>query len=264
MSRSRPITSENACTYFAFHSPKDTEVKAKWTKLLSEARQVIPESLYRQNEFITSKDLELIFRLFDKIYFANTLGELIRQTHGHLTFKWKHSKKVTKTGVAGHCSKKGCYFEIVLFAQVFQKLFSQTDQHSFVSNGVSCYSRLECLLNVFAHELCHLLLMKFCPEVTEKEQAHGKTFKLLAKHLFGHVEYRHALTLRRANQKSNIKSLVQSIFRKSPEHVFTIRDSRGVQLQGKVIRLNPQRALFRPKDTNKILRVPYTLFVLDE
>jgi len=39
---------------------------------------------------------------------------------------------------------------------------------------------------VIEHELCHLVIFKYFSEVSEKEITHGKTFRKLVKHLFGH------------------------------------------------------------------------------
>jgi hypothetical protein len=45
---------------------------------------------------------------------------------------------------------------------------------------------LQAVCYVIEHELCHLVLFKYFPEVSKKEIAHGRTFIKLVKHLFGH------------------------------------------------------------------------------
>jgi len=45
---------------------------------------------------------------------------------------------------------------------------------------------LQAVCYVIEHELCHLVLFKYFPEVLKKEITHGRTFRKLVKHLFGH------------------------------------------------------------------------------
>lgn len=45
---------------------------------------------------------------------------------------------------------------------------------------------LQAVCYVIEHELCHLLLFKYFPEISKKEISHGRTFRKLVKHLFGH------------------------------------------------------------------------------
>ena len=39
---------------------------------------------------------------------------------------------------------------------------------------------------VIEHEICHLVVHKYLPEIFTTEIAHGPTFRKLVKHLFGH------------------------------------------------------------------------------
>jgi hypothetical protein len=45
---------------------------------------------------------------------------------------------------------------------------------------------LQAVCYIIEHELCHFVLFKYFPEVSKKETAHGRTFRKLVKHLFGH------------------------------------------------------------------------------
>ena len=45
---------------------------------------------------------------------------------------------------------------------------------------------LQAISYVIEHELCHLAIFNYLPEITKKEITHGPTFRKLVKHLFGH------------------------------------------------------------------------------
>lgn len=45
---------------------------------------------------------------------------------------------------------------------------------------------LQAVSYVIEHELCHFVLFKYFSEVYKKEITHGRTFRKLVKHLFGH------------------------------------------------------------------------------
>jgi hypothetical protein len=58
-----------------------------------------------------------------------------------------------------------------------------------VCNGVVCKSRISVLQSVVEHEMVHMIVNNSCWE----KLSHGKNFVIIAKKIFGHTHYRHAL-----------------------------------------------------------------------
>jgi len=265
------ITPDNACSYYIKHGLSDHEIKHRWNIVLERAREKIPENLVRtrngREEFVTVKDLSYIFEIFDSVYFNGSLWKTICTQHATLGFKFSN-RKAKK---AGHCSRKGCQYEIVLFLPVFTTIFTKPTDQFYNSNGVTCKSRLECLLNVFAHELCHLILQRFCHIVGQTEKSHGPTFQKFARHLFGQTEFRHALVDTHVNvssgmkqqEKADQKAKVVSLYKKNKNHVFHVNlEKHGGKESGVITGLHKVRAGFYISATGKKMKVPYRMFEL--
>ena len=45
---------------------------------------------------------------------------------------------------------------------------------------------LQAIIYIIEHELCHLAMYKYLPDIFDQEISHGPTFRKLVKHLFGH------------------------------------------------------------------------------
>ena len=58
-----------------------------------------------------------------------------------------------------------------------------------VCNGVVCKSRIAILQSVVEHEMVHMIVNNSCLE----QLSHGKNFVIIAKKIFGHTHYRHAI-----------------------------------------------------------------------
>jgi hypothetical protein len=259
------ITPDNACSYYIKHGLSDHEIKHRWNIVMERAREKIPENLVRtrngREEFVTCKDLSYIFEIFDSVYFNGSLWKTICTQHATLGFKLSN-RKAKK---AGHCSRKGCQYEIVLFLPVFTNIFTKPTDQFYNSNGISCKSRLECLLNVFAHELCHLILERFCHVVGQTEKSHGPTFQKFARHLFGQTAFRHALMDTNVNmteEKADQRAKVVSLYKKTPNHIFHVDlNKHGGKQSGIITDIYKIRAKFL-STTGKVVMVPYRMFEL--
>ena len=60
-------------------------------------------------------------------------------------------------------------------------------------NGLHCFDRLECYINLFQHEIVHLLIAIFCTKNGYGMGGHTVMFRNIAFNLFGHTEYKHFL-----------------------------------------------------------------------
>ena len=186
--------------------------------------------------------LEQLFALYDQLFFRNQLTEIINKDKIQLNLGY--SDKLTRTG--GYCDRKGCVYSIRLSQPIMLGTFRKGEK-SHSANGLQCYNRLACLMNVFEHELVH-----FVVEITHGHvkrdtiyKSHGLYFQQLVQAYFGHTEFKHALT--------------RNIEKPGKKEDFNIGDTvsyeskTGEIITGVIVKLNPTRAVVGT------VSVPYTI-----
>lgn len=148
---------------------------------------------------VNDKLVKETFKILDKIYFNNYITDFLVDTYSKISFK--ASTKLKKT--AGFCKWKyyldqygnfdyGIY-EIQISKPIIDNLFSDKKVTSLKINGIHCHDKLECYINLYQHEIIHLLISIFCVKEGEGMGGHTKTFMNLVFNLFGHTEYKHLL-----------------------------------------------------------------------
>jgi len=145
---------------------------------------------------VTSPLLTNMFELYDGMFFGGRLSKKITDTNSTMSFEV--SGQMTST--AGKCMmRNGCNFTIRMSIPVFTDI-NPTGITPLYSNGVPCYNRLACLMNVFEHELCHFIVYIYTSKYTAKRiadkkiyGAHGRYFKEIVGAFFGHVRTTHNL-----------------------------------------------------------------------
>lgn len=147
---------------------------------------------------ISSNLVKKTFKIIDKVYFNNNISKRITETNSSLTFSV--SNKLTTT--AGRCDYRywldennnflyGNY-DIKISKPIIENIFSKKEK-SLKINGLSCFDRLECYINLFQHEIIHLLINLFCYEEGVNQGGHTNVFKSIVYNLFGHTDYKHLL-----------------------------------------------------------------------
>jgi hypothetical protein len=148
---------------------------------------------------VTNNIVKKTFKLLDKVYFKNNISKFIRDTDSTITFN--ASSKLKKT--AGFCKwntyidKYGDFdfgiYEIQISKPIIDNLFTDKKINSLKINGLNCFDRLECYINLFQHEITHLLINIFCSNEGQGMGGHTIMFKNIVYNLFGHTEYKHML-----------------------------------------------------------------------
>lgn len=173
--------------------------KLSKSDLISKRKQIYDyhlKNIFNEPNFdvLKSNHIKESFKILDKIYFQGKIKKYIKDQNINLTFK--SSAKLTKT--AGVCkyiyvSDKNTYdYEIGISSVILNSLFTKGEK-SVKINGLPCKNRLKCYINVFEHELTHLLIALFCPELGKKKGGHTPTFMRIVNNLYGHTEYKHML-----------------------------------------------------------------------
>lgn len=150
-------------------------------------------------ELITSSIVKQTFKVFDKVYFNNEIGNRINRTGSSLSFNV--SGRLTTT--AGLCNYKIYFddydefdygeFNITISKPIINSLFSDKKTKSLKINGIHCFNKLECYINLFEHELIHMFIALFCYHEGKCSGGHTPMFKKITYNLFRHTEYKHML-----------------------------------------------------------------------
>ena len=76
---------------------------------------------------------------------------------------------------------------------IIENLFKDLTVKSLKINGLHCYDKIECYLDLFQHEIIHVITI-FCPnEGKPMGGGHIQMFKKLVYSLFVHTDYKHML-----------------------------------------------------------------------
>lgn len=160
--------------------------RAKVARLLIE---VSPNIRSGTIELISAADLELLFDLYDRIFFEGTFASRFKGK-----FKFSLSSRMTRSAGKTICPKniERCKPEdLTIEIRIGVELLFQYDsiEGNKKVGGISTANSLEALQLVFEHELCHAIeLLCF-----HKTSCRGVRFKTIANNLFGHTESYHEL-----------------------------------------------------------------------
>lgn len=153
---------------------------------------LVLKSINIKNETINTMsivDLELIFHLYDQIFFENWFKDNFK---GKLRFSL--SRRMTKSAGITLCPKnidKIKPEELVIEIRIGVDFFFNYGlvEGSKTVCGIKTNNSLEALLLVFEHELCHVI--EFINY--KRSNCSGDRFKTIASNLFGHSESYHKL-----------------------------------------------------------------------
>lgn len=156
--------------------------------LLGESRWV------RDGNFTSlhSRDLEFLFREYDRLFFDGLLHDTVQRSGAPLTFRV--SKRMTRVGgtTTRFRHRRGygppVSYEIAVSSTLLFSTFYDVDRPITVT-GVLCRDRLECLQRIFEHELIHLTEMV----VWDDSSCSRQRFQSLAFQFFTHTEATHQL-----------------------------------------------------------------------
>jgi hypothetical protein len=156
-------------------------------------------------EGVSPDDLELLFELYDKNFYAGDLGGLLRASGAPLRFELSarltRSAGLTKRFATrprrGGPAPAVSHYEIVLSTTLLFQTFRDVERTVRV-NGLVCNDRLEAAQRVFEHELTHLLEML----VWGTSNCDQGRYRALVRNYFGHPQTRHDLVTQQERARS--------------------------------------------------------------
>ncbi len=219
------------------------------------------KNIFKQNtEFsVDNHHVKETFKILDKIYFNNNITHFIKESGSSITFN--ASSRLTKTaGFAKsqyYLDKYGNVdygnFEIQISKPIINNIFNDKKAKSLKINGLHCYNKLDCYINLYQHEIIHLLITIFCTKDGIGMGGHTRMFKSLAYNLFGHTEYKHFLL---EGDSINIEQTEK--FNKLNIEIGDIVESTLSKKKGEVINITNKNVHIR-LDNDKIWCIPYRL-----
>jgi hypothetical protein len=194
---SRSTSYKNVCDVLSRSKYTDKERAEKKKKVYD----TLLKDVFKEKNFTKLKDKHVkeTFKVLDKVYFDNYLSTSLRE-RGH-TLSFKASYKLTSS--AGICKYRYSYrnniitdasFQLILSAKIIEDIFNNKEK-SLKIGGLLCTDRLDCYLNIFEHELTHLVVNMFCPDEGKEMGGHTTTFKSITNNMYGHTEYKHSLLM---------------------------------------------------------------------
>lgn len=142
-------------------------------------------------------DLEILFALYDELFFSGLFQELFRK-EDRGTVHFRLSKRMTRVGGKTTRIQKGMQnasnlreapvYEIAISIPLLFQSFTDVERPVTI-NGRICKDRLEALQRVFEHEMIHILEML----LWGKSSCFQPNFKSLARQIFAHTDVTHQM-----------------------------------------------------------------------
>lgn len=187
---------------------------------------------------ISDSDLYILYNLYDDIFLSswfkcNLKGKI----------KFKLSKQLTRAAGNTTTRKNIAVIEpenvefVVKISSNHLINFDKAERDKFVG-GIKVNSRLDCLMLVFEHEICHVIEFLIC----KKSSCSKGNFKNLIHDLFGHTESTHKLV---SNNEANYHQYGMLV----GERVTFEHD--GKRLHGFINRINKRATVMSPSKFGK-------------
>lgn len=168
------------------------EIKLNQKKIY---RLILEKSSYLESgnfELIHPSDLELLFSLYEEIFFENR----IRETLQEIPLYFECSNRMTSAGAKTESfirrlpdgTKKVDYFVIKVSTKLLYNTFEEGDRDITVT-GILCKDRLQAMQRLFEHELIHLLELL----IWNNSSCSAHRFQSIAHRFFGHTQHTHQL-----------------------------------------------------------------------
>ncbi len=150
------------------------------------------------------KHLQKLYRLYNKLVFDDELYKLLKKARKSVEFQVTPGTATSKTG--GWCKTTNEGFVISVPLALYTSLFTKGDDNNappvgrVTNGGIVVPDRLSPLQITLEHELLHMvmqLLNLYKPKHEDPDRvhtSHGKLFRYLASHYFGHTDFHHRLS----------------------------------------------------------------------
>jgi len=240
---------EEICYYFKENSFSKKEISLKKKKIYDILiKNKLLENL--ENKKITKNDLRDMFILYDHVFLFDQFYEYLTNNNIKINFNVENYSKHSNLGTTNIVGKT---HTITMYIGNIQSLV--IDEYIKIG-GIKCFNKLQCLMNVFEHELIHFLIHIFCLKIDFLENAdndhdwhHGESYQKILKNIFGHTQV-YYLDLKKINKTQKevdqkIKNIKKTI--KIDDLVESYKINNQVK-KGKVIEITPEYLIIKNKN----------------
>ncbi|HSG69420.1 MAG TPA: hypothetical protein VLA12_03350 [Planctomycetaceae bacterium] len=180
--------------------PFDPEKTASKSQLIAQTLCATSQWIDKPNfDCFHPRDLELLFDLYDGLFFDNQL----RLSLGETLLSFQLSNRMTSRG--GKTARYGdrhtgrlLKYEITISSALMYETRFEQGERSLVT-GIECLTRLEALQRVFEHELIHLIEMI----LFQNSSCAQPQFQSIAFRFFGHTDHRHQMMTPRQRARTD-------------------------------------------------------------
>ena len=209
---------------------KSREVKSlnPFEGQIGEQRQLVYDRLLSRGikpnfTDLKNSDLVEVYRTYDEIFFGGQISQKVASLGANTYLDFDVSPSATAK-YGGVCKTRyvpltqgsksiatdlnkgySCHYTLAFPSLLYSKIFTQGETR-LANAGMTCESRLVCLMLTFEHELVHLLMglygysdqyqkSKSAPGSRKLNNfsAHGPLFRCFLNTVFGHTEFKHGL-----------------------------------------------------------------------
>jgi hypothetical protein len=191
---------EEICYYFKENSFSNKEISLKKKKIYD---ILIKNNLLKNldKKKITKEDIRDMFILYDHVFLFDQFYEYLTNNKINIDFNVDNYSKHSNLGTTNIIGNKT--HTITMFIGNIQSLVI----NEYIKiGGIKCFDKLQCLMNVFEHELIHFLIHIFCVKIDFLENVnndhdwhHGESYQSILKNIFGHTQV-YYLDLKKINK----------------------------------------------------------------
>tara|TARA_B100001248_G_scaffold115938_1_gene86742 strand:- start:302 stop:1078 length:777 start_codon:yes stop_codon:yes gene_type:complete len=244
---------EKICYYFKENGFSNKEISLKKKKIYD---ILIKNNLLNNLEKskITKEDIRDMFILYDHIFLFDQFYQYLTNNNIKVDFIIENNTNHDNLGTTSILNNSK--HTITLFIDNIQNLI--IDQYIKIG-GIKCYNKLQCLMNVFEHELIHFMIHIFCLKIDfienedqDHDWHHGESYQKILKNIFGHSQF-YYLNLKQINKTQvevdkKVKDLKKKI--KLDNYVESYKINNKIK-KGNVIEINSDYLIIKD-DNSKI------------
>lgn len=169
---------EIICEYFLKNKYSNKEIALKKKNIYNALVQIFKDDL-NINKLKNSQIRDMLI-IYDNIFLFDNFYKYLEDSDIILNFVIDTDTENNNLGSTMYITPK--LYKIILYQKEINKLI-KSDYNKI--GGIKCYNKIQCLMNIFEHELIHVIIYIFCPS-KEVGDGHGEVFQTILKNIFGH------------------------------------------------------------------------------
>jgi hypothetical protein len=211
---------------------------------------------------IDDKLLDILIKGYDTEFFNGKLYFYLKKQSTDFKLTIGDEKEEFKKGVAAFCKLAGDEVSIIFHKDIDNLQFNSRHDARELSteceeiNGILCWDKIDCVQSILEHELVHLIMQVFLRQL---KAPHGKAFKELAKGLWAHSMYNHAIGYGTGMERVEREQDREKKFNewKVKDVVSYTADEKKAKQFGMIVLKSKETVVLMSTDASLVEKVPY-------